>query len=176
MQDELDKGDMVEAKAKSKDIKQNLGKISHHSKRADAIVKVMLTHSRTGSDKKELTDLNALAEEYLRLAYHGIQAKDRNFSGTYKYEPDPRLPKLELVHQDIGRVLLNLINNAFYACAERLAMSQAELGLSAITEKQKTTGTNYVPEVKISMKQFSPSEGSQVVRRERTLFANGAGS
>ncbi len=119
MQDELEKGDVEEAKTISNDIKQNLSKISHHGRRAEAIVKGMLQHSRAGTGKKELTDLNALAEEYLRLAYHGMQAKDKNFSATYKFEPDPNLPKVEVVPQDIGRVLLNLINNAFYAVTEK---------------------------------------------------------
>ncbi len=119
MQDELEKGDVDEAKAISNDIKQNLGKISHHGRRAEAIVKGMLAHSRAGTGKKELTDLNALVEEYLRLAYHGIQAKEINFSATYKFEPDLTIPKAAVVPQDIGRTLLNLINNAFYAVAEK---------------------------------------------------------
>jgi signal transduction histidine kinase len=101
------------------DIAKNLEKINHHGKRADAIVKGMLAHSRAGSGKKELTDLNALAEEYLRLAYHGMQAKDRSFKAEYNFEPDPNLPKVEVVSQDMGRVLLNLFNNAFYAVSEK---------------------------------------------------------
>jgi two-component system, NtrC family, sensor kinase len=95
------------------DIKQNLEKINHHGKRADAIVKGMLEHSRTGSGEKVPTDINALADEYLRLSYHGLRAKDNSFNADYKTDFDPNLPKVNVVPQDIGRVLLNIINNAF---------------------------------------------------------------
>jgi signal transduction histidine kinase len=97
------------------DIKQNLEKINHHGKRAADIVKGMLQHSRTSSGQKEPTDINALADEYLRLAYHGLKAKDKSFNAEFKTEFDPNLPKINVIPQDIGRVLLNLINNAFYA-------------------------------------------------------------
>ena len=107
------------------DISQNLEKINHHGKRADAIVKGMLAHSRTSSGKKEPTDLNALAEEYLRLSYHGLKAKDASFAATFHFEPDNNLPKVNVVPQDIGRVLLNLINNAFYAVHERSKKGEA---------------------------------------------------
>ncbi|MCR9015387.1 sensor histidine kinase [Aquiflexum gelatinilyticum] len=99
-----------------KDIKENLGKIAHHGKRADGIVKGMLQHSRTGSGQKELTDVNELADEFLRLSYHGLRAKDKSFNADFKMDFDASLPKVNIVSQDIGRVLLNLINNAFYAC------------------------------------------------------------
>ncbi len=99
------------------DVKQNLEKITHHGKRADAIVKGMLAHSRAGKGEKEPTDLNALADEYLRLSYHGLRAKDNTFNADFKTELDPDLPKVNVVPQDIGRVLLNLINNAFQASA-----------------------------------------------------------
>ena len=115
MNDEIDKGDIEEVKFIAKDIKINLEKINHHGKRADAIVKGMLQHSRTSSGVKEPTDLNALADEYLRLAYHGFRAKDKSFNATFSLEADPDLPKINVAAQDIGRVLLNLINNAFYA-------------------------------------------------------------
>jgi signal transduction histidine kinase len=122
MNEELDKADIEEAKAISIDIKQNLKKINHHGKRADAIVKGMLQHSRTSNGVKESTDINALCDEYLRLAYHGFRAKDKSlsagqagFNADYKTDFDPTLPKIKIIPQDIGRVLLNLINNAFYA-------------------------------------------------------------
>jgi len=99
------------------DVKQNLEKITHHGKRADAIVKGMLAHSRAGKGEKAPTDLNALADEYLRLSYHGLRAKDKSFNADFKTEFDPDLPKVNVVPQDIGRVLLNLINNAFQASA-----------------------------------------------------------
>jgi signal transduction histidine kinase len=99
------------------DIKQNLEKIRHHGKRADSIVKGMLEHSRKQSGEKLSTDINALADEYLRLAYHGMRAKDKSFNANFKTDFDADLPKVNVVPQDIGRVLLNIINNAFQACA-----------------------------------------------------------
>ena len=101
------------------DVVQNLEKINHHGKRAADIVKGMLQHSRTSSGVKEPTDINALADEYLRLAYHGLRAKDKSFNADFKADLDPSLPQVNVVPQDIGRVLLNLINNAFYAVNER---------------------------------------------------------
>jgi ligand-binding sensor domain-containing protein/signal transduction histidine kinase len=118
MNEELDKGDIEEAKAISADIKQNLEKITHHGKRADAIVKGMLAHSRSSSGEKIPTDINALADEYLRLSYHGLRARDKTFNADFKTDFDPNLPKVNVVPQDIGRVLLNLINNAFQATNE----------------------------------------------------------
>jgi signal transduction histidine kinase len=100
------------------DIDQNLEKIHHHGMRASEIVKSMLQHTRTGTGEKELTDINSLCDEYLRLAYHGMRARDKSFNAEYKLELDPDLPKIKVVPQDIGRVLLNLINNAFQAVAE----------------------------------------------------------
>jgi two-component system, NtrC family, sensor kinase len=105
------------------DIKQNLEKINHHGKRADAIVKGMLEHSRTSSGEKLPTDLNALADEYLKLSYHGMRANDKNFNADYKTEFDPNLPKINVIPQDIGRVLLNIINNAFQAVGTGHALS-----------------------------------------------------
>ncbi len=101
------------------EIKQNLEKINHHGKRADAIVKGMLQHSQKNTGIKEPTDINDLADEYLRLAYHGIRAKENSFNATIKTDFDSAIPKLNIVPQDIGRVLLNLFNNAFYAVQEK---------------------------------------------------------
>ncbi len=97
------------------DINENLQKIHHHGQRASNIVKGMLAHSRSGTSKKELTDINILVDEYLRLSYHGLRAKDKSFNADFKTDLDPALPKINVVPQDIGRVLLNLISNAFYA-------------------------------------------------------------
>jgi len=119
MNEELDKGNINDAKDIANDLKQNLVKINHHGKRAGDIVKGMLQHSRTSSGQKEPTDINALADEYLRLAYHGMRAKDKSFIATMETDFDPNLPKIEVVPQDISRVLLNLITNAFYAVNER---------------------------------------------------------
>lgn len=119
MREEMDKGELEEAKTISKDIAQNLDKITHHGKRASSIVKGMLEHSRNTSGQKELTDINVLADEYLRLAYHGLRAKNKSFNADFKTDLDASLAKIEVVPQDLGRVLLNLINNAFYAVAAR---------------------------------------------------------
>src|SRR6185369_5713180 len=100
-------------------IKENEKKINHHGKRADAIVKNMLQHSRTSSGKKEPTDINALAEEYLRLSYHGLRAKDKSFNAISKTEFDNNIGKINVVPQELGRVILNLINNGFYAVSEK---------------------------------------------------------
>ncbi len=117
MNAELDKGDINEAKAIAADVKQNLEKINHHGKRADAIVKGMLQHSQSSSGVKEPTDINALCDEYLRLSYHGLRAKDKSFNATMKTDFDNSIEKIYIIPQDIGRVLLNLINNAFYAAS-----------------------------------------------------------
>ena len=101
------------------DIKQNLEKINYHGKRADSIVKGMLQHSRISEGKKELTDISALCDEYLRLSYHGLRAKDKSFSADFKTDFDESIGKINIVPQDIGRVLLNLVNNAFYAVNDK---------------------------------------------------------
>jgi signal transduction histidine kinase len=117
--EEVDKDNMDEVKLIANDVVMNLEKIHHHGKRADDIVKGMLQHSRRSTGVKELTDLNALADEYLRLAYHGLRAKDNQFNAQFETDFDPYLPKLNVISQDIGRVLLNLVNNAFYAVNDK---------------------------------------------------------
>jgi len=119
MNEKLDKGDIAEAKLIASDISQNLEKINHHGKRADAIVKGMLQHSRQSSGTKEPTDINALADEYLRLSYHGLRAKDKSFNATLHTSYDSTIGNINIIPQDIGRVLLNLFNNAFYAVQEK---------------------------------------------------------
>ena len=139
MKTEFKKGDTEEGFAIADDIKQNLEKILHHGKRADAIVKGMLQHSSSGSGKKEPTDINKLADEYLRLAYHGLRAKDKSFNATLKTDFDETVGNINVIPQDIGRVILNLITNAFYA----------------VDEKKKATnlkGENYEPTVSINTK------------------------
>ncbi|MEX8546134.1 MAG: sensor histidine kinase [Mucilaginibacter sp.] len=133
MEEELQKGAIKEALEISADIKQNLQKIYHHGKRADGIVKGMLQHSRNNSGERQLTDINILADEYLRLSYHGLRAKDKSFNATLTTHFQENLPKVNIVPQDIGRVLLNLFNNAFYA----------------VQQKQKTAGPDYKPEVRV---------------------------
>ncbi len=117
MKEDLAAGSWQSAVEIADDISQNLEKILHHGKRADAIVKGMLQHSRTSSGVKEPTDINALADEYLRLAYHGLRAKDKSFNADFKTEFDESIGNINIVPQDIGRVILNLITNAFYAAS-----------------------------------------------------------
>jgi signal transduction histidine kinase len=119
MVEEINKGNTAEIKALAENVQQNLEKILHHGKRADAIVKGMLQHSRTSTGKKEHTGINALADEYLRLGYHGLRVKDKDFNATMQTYFDESIGKINIVPQDIGRVILNLINNAFYAVSER---------------------------------------------------------
>lgn len=137
MKEELATGNFQSANEIASDIEQNLDKINYHGKRADAIVKGMLAHSRKSSGQKEPTDMNALCEEYLRLAYHGLKAKDQSLQASFRFEPAKTLPKVNVVPQDIGRVLLNLLNNAFYA----------------VNERCKNGGTDYRPEVVVSTMQ-----------------------
>ena len=138
MNEELEKGDLEEAKFIAKDIKENLEKINHHGKRADGIVKGMLQHSRSSTAIKEPTDVNKLADEYLRLAYHGLRAKDKTFNATLETDFDDSIGDIDLIPQDIGRVILNLITNAFYT----------------VDEKKKSGIGNYEPTVSVSTKQL----------------------
>ena len=119
MREEIDKGNFEEVKLIANDIQENEQKINHHGKRADAIVKGMLQHSRKSTGQKEATDVNALADEYLRLSYHGLRAKDKSFNATMNTDFDSSIGKINLIQQDMGRVLLNLFNNAFYSIAEK---------------------------------------------------------
>jgi len=146
LKEELTKGETDEAHAIANDLKTNLEKINHHGQRASSIVKGMLEHSRTSSGVKEPTDLNALADEYLRLAYHGLRAKDSSFNAMMETHFDPDLPLVSVIPQDIGRVILNLINNAFYAVAER--------SRSTVTEKAKLGIEDYQPLVKVTTKRM----------------------
>jgi two-component system, NtrC family, sensor kinase len=117
MDEEMEKGNLNEVAEIKYNIKQNLTKISQHGRRASSIVKGMLEHSKNSTNQKELTNINTLADEYLRLSYHGLRAKDKSFKSDFKLQLDENLPKINVIPQDIGRVLLNLINNAFYAAA-----------------------------------------------------------
>ena len=155
MSAEIEKGDMEEAKFIMADIKSNLEKINHHGKRADAIVKGMLQHSRTSSAEKEPTDINKLADEYLRLAYHGLRAKDKSFNATLETDFDESIGKIYVIPQDIGRVILNLITNAFYATNEKKKSPLTPEGGTNSSE------TKYEPTVCISTKRISPLRGDQ---------------
>jgi signal transduction histidine kinase len=138
MKEEIEKGNFGEVKTIAEDLETNEERINHHGQRASSIVKGMLEHSRASTGVKEPTDLNALADEYLRLAYHGLRAKDSSFNAKMETHFDPDLPKVSVISQDIGRVLLNLINNAFYA----------------VTEKAKQGIEGYQPTVTISSRKL----------------------
>jgi len=126
MKEAMAKGDSEEARDIMQDVIENLEKINHHGKRAGGIVKGMLQHSRTSTGQKELTDINELCDEYLRLSYHGLRAKDKSFNAKFETDFDPSLPKINVVPQEIGRVILNLINNAFYATNERKKLNEKD--------------------------------------------------
>ncbi len=132
---EIEKGETEEVKAIAGDLKQNLEKINLHGKRASDIVKGMLEHSRKSTGEKNLTDINALCDEYLRLAYHGYRAKDKSFNADFELIADENLPKINIIPQDMGRVILNLINNAFWAVNDK---------------KIKLGETDYKPKVIVS--------------------------
>ena len=127
MKDEIEKGNLTEVRVLANDIAENEQKINHHGKRADAIVKGMLQHSRSSSGVKEPTNINALADEYLRLAYHGLRAKDKSFNAILKTDFDETIGMINVIPQDIGRVILNLINNAFYAVNEKMKLQTKDL-------------------------------------------------
>jgi signal transduction histidine kinase len=139
MKDEIDKGNISEVKSIADDLINNQDKINHHGKRADSIVKGMLQHSRVSTGTNEPTDINALADEYLRLNYHGLRAKDNSFNVTMETHFDETLEKVNVIPQDIGRVLLNLFTNAFYA----------------VSEKKKQAGDGYEPTVTLSTKKLN---------------------
>jgi two-component system NtrC family sensor kinase len=134
--EEMDKGNIDLAKTMIKDIINNEDKINHHGKRADAIVKGMLLHSRTSTGQKEPVDINDLTDEYLRLSYHGLRAKEKSFNAHLETDYDKSIGLVNVIPQDIGRVLLNLCNNAFYA----------------VSEKQKLYPGNYEPTVSVKTK------------------------
>jgi signal transduction histidine kinase len=119
MKQELSTGNTQQAIDIVDNVKENLEKILYHGKRADAIVKSMLQHSRSSTGKKEPTDINALTEEYFRLAFHGLRAKDKSFNARFETDLDNSIDKINIVPQEMGRVILNLINNAFYAVNEK---------------------------------------------------------
>jgi signal transduction histidine kinase len=151
LQQELKAGKIDDAIEISNDIKANEEKINHHGKRADAIVKGMLQHSRSSSGVKEPTNINALADEYLRLAYHGLRAKDKTFNATMKTDFDERIGNINIIPQDIGRVILNLINNAFYAVSAKALSAEQAGSASSVSE--------YEPTVAVSTKK----EGNKVL-------------
>jgi two-component system, NtrC family, sensor kinase len=134
LEEELKIGNMDEALSIAASIKQNAKAINHHGKRADFIVKGMLEHSKPSTGERQLTNINILADQFLKLSFHGFSAKDVSFNAEMKTQWDKHLPRLKIVQEDIGRVLMNIFNNAFYA----------------VNRKQKTAGPGYVPTVEVS--------------------------
>ncbi|MEO6355430.1 MAG: ATP-binding protein [Ferruginibacter sp.] len=160
LEQEVDKGNYDEVKAIVKDIKDNEQKINHHGKRADAIVKGMLQHSRSSTGVKEATNINALCDEYLRLSYHGLRAKDKNFNADFNTDFDDTIEKINIIPQDIGRVLLNLYNNAFYATNER----------------KKTAGEEYKPLVTVQTKKINSRPDGTVGRDQLEIKVSDNGN
>ena len=141
LKEEAEAGNTEDVIAIANDLTQNLQKINHHGKRADSIVKGMLEHSRTNAGEKQPTDMNVLCDEFLKLSFHGLRAKDKSFNAELVTHFDPNLPKANVSQQDMGRVMLNLFNNAFYA----------------VNQKKKTAGDDYKPEVTVTT--FAPPSG-----------------
>jgi signal transduction histidine kinase len=176
LQQELKAGKIDDAITISNDIKDNEEKINHHGKRADAIVKGMLHHSRSSSGVKELTDINALCDEYLRLAYHGLRAKDKSlsagqagFNAKFETHFDTGIGKVNVVPQEIGRVILNLINNAFYAVTER-----KKLIPPYPKGEEEALSNNYEPVVKVITRRLGPPSG-EWGKIEIRVIDNGTG-
>jgi two-component system, NtrC family, sensor kinase len=167
MKNELIADNKQEAISIADDIRVNEQKINHHGKRADAILKGMLYHSRDSTEQKELTDINALANEYLRLSYHGLRAKDMIFNATIQTDFDNNIEKINIVPQDIGRVLLNLYNNAFYAVTEKKKPPPTPKG------EKNAVQNEYQPTVTVSTKLLKPPSGGLGV--EITVRDNGNG-
>ena len=160
MQQEMDKGNTERAKILAGDIKQNFDKITEHGKRADSIVKGMLQHSHSSIATKEPSDINALADEYLRLAYHGWKAKNKLFNATLKTDFDETIGKINIIPQDIGRALLNIYNNAFYAVIEKNASASS-------------AGQPYQPTISVRTKKIKDKSDSH--RMEISVADNGNG-
>jgi signal transduction histidine kinase len=144
LKEEADKGNIEDVKAIADNVIGNEEKINHHGKRADAIVKGMLQHSRQSSGQKEETDINTLADEYLRLSYHGLRAKDKNFNAEIKTDFDESIGKINVIPQDIGRVLLNLFNNAFYAVNEQKTLNRVSYNPTVSVKTEKCDDKIYI--------------------------------
>ncbi len=146
-QKELQSGNVNEAESLLNSIKENEQKINHHGKRAESIVKGMMQHSRPSAGQKELTDINALASEYLKLSYHGLRAKDKSFNAAMVTDFEESIPKINVAPQDVGRMLLNLYNNAFYSVTQKSKMLK-EAYEPTISVTTKKSGNN----IKITIK------------------------
>ncbi|WP_336515449.1 sensor histidine kinase [Pollutibacter soli] len=140
LKEEIDRGDLETARLIAEDLIANEEKINHHGKRADAIVKGMLEHSRSGASEKQLTDINALTDEYTRLCYHGLRAKNKSFNCQIKTEYDDSIGMIEIIPKDIGRVILNIVSNAFHAVSEKKREALEQYEPIVTVETKKTEG------------------------------------
>ena len=175
---ELELGNIADAKAITTDLIDNENKINHHGQRAAAIVKSMLQHSHSSSGTIEPTDINTLADEFLRLAYHGFRAKDKSFNATMKTDFDPSIGKINIVPQDIGRVILNLITNAFYAVNEKKKSLESSAHDSPDTSTPVSNPGHlpYAPNVTISTRLLKSPLGDLGAKRvEISIRDNGPG-
>jgi len=154
MNEEIVKGNLDGVKAIAKDVIENEEKINYHGRRADAIVKGMLQHSRSSNGVKEPTEINALCDEYLRLSYHGLRAKDKSFNATMKTDFDANIGNINIIPQDIGRVLLNLYNNAFFA----------------VNEKINSAPNGYEPQVSVSTRLVPATENSLIRQSANSII------
>jgi len=161
--DSSNTSDQIRATVNIATLKKNLEKINHHSKRIDGIVKSMLQHSRLGNVIKELVNINNICEESLKLAYHGFRAKEKTFNASFETKFDPGLPKIMVIPQDISRVMLNPINNAFYSVNEKKKRSQSES-----TDETIHAELLYSPSITVSTK----NSGDQIII---TVSDNGFG-
>ncbi|HSU27589.1 MAG TPA: ATP-binding protein [Chitinophagaceae bacterium] len=172
MEEEIKKGNMEDVIAIAKDLRENQEKINQHGKRADGIVKGMLQHSRSSGGQKEPTDINTLADEYFRLAYHGLRAKDKSFNATMKTDYDTTIGTVNLIPQDIGRVILNLITNAFYAVSEK----KNSLSLPPSPKGERNAySENYEPIATVSTKRVGSPLGDGGSKVEVKVADNGNG-
>ena len=152
--EELNEGNASEVSDILSDVRQNLEKIHHHGGRASSIVKGMLAHSRASSGDRAPTDINNLCDEYIRLSYHGLRAKDKSFNAAFETHFDESIAKVDIVPQEIGRVLLNIVNNAFYAVS-----SKAKSNSETLAEELPSERSKYEPKVVLTTRLKSSIEG-----------------
>jgi signal transduction histidine kinase len=175
LKEEIDKGKLEDVKSLANDVIENEEKINHHGKRADAIVKGMLQHSRSSTATKEPVDINSLADEYFRLAYHGLRAKNKSFNATLKTDYDENIGKVNIIPQDIGRVILNLITNAFYSVNEK-ALSCADTFEPTVTISTKKTGKHVEISVADNGNGMSPAIAAKIFQPFFTTKPTGQGT
>lgn len=175
MSEEMEKGNLEEAKSLAKNVIDNQERINQHGKRADGIVKSMLQHSRTSSGTAEPTNINALTDEYLKLAYHGLRAKDKSFNVTLKTSYDESIALVNVVQQDIGRVILNLLNNAFYAVHEKAKHMKGKFE-PLVSVSTKHSGENILISIKDNGIGISPKVIDKIFQPFFTTKATGQGT